>query len=44
MQRNNLLFKYVHTVKEKNLPELGSNPNRDWFIDISYAAALWQKF
>lgn len=24
-------------------PELGSNPKRDWFIDISYAASLWQK-
>lgn len=47
MQRNNLLFKYVHTVKEKNLPSFSrvgiKSEQRDWFMDISSAATLWQK-
>lgn len=47
MQRNNLLFKYVHTAEEKNLPSFCrvgiKSEQRDWFMDVSYAAALWQK-
>lgn len=47
MQRNNLLFKYVHTVEEENLPSFCrvgiKSEQRDWFMDVSYAAALWQK-
>lgn len=45
MQRNSLLFKYVQTVTEKNLPSwIGiKSSQRDWFIDVSYAASLWQE-
>lgn len=47
MQRNNLLFKYGHTAKEENFPSffrVGIKcEQRDWFMDVSYAAALWQK-
>lgn len=45
MQRNNLLFKYVHTVEEKNLPSFSrvgiKCEQRDWFMDdsCSYSVA-----